>query len=260
MLPSTIRSAGVIKVLTDPEFSPISYYKPGSSKDVIGSDPDILRAIGKALGVRVQFVPVAFTGMLTGIQSGRGDLAGGGLTDTTAREAVVKFVDDFSLGELFVVNKGNRAKLSSDPMSACGHTFAYTIGALSATAVPALSKKCVAAGKPAIHGIATSDVNQTLLAVRSGRADVTMYDDLGFAAVNKANGNSLQAFKISPYPNQYWGFAVSPSNQQLATALVAALKAVVANGEYARILAKYGVADDALNDPGINLQSTHPQG
>jgi polar amino acid transport system substrate-binding protein len=259
-LPPVIRAAGVIRVLTDPEFEPISYYRPGSKTAIIGSDPDILRAMGKVLGVRIQFVPVAFAGMLTGIQSGRGDVAGGGLTDTTARESVVSFVDDFSLGELYVVKAGNHAGISSSPLSACGHVVAYTIGAVSATAVPALGKKCVSAGKRDIHQIGMSSVNEVLLAVRSGRADVTMYDDIGFAAVNKANNDALKAFRISPYANQYWGFAVKPGDTQLANALLAALRVVVANGAYQRILARYGVSSDALDGPGINLQSSRPQG
>jgi polar amino acid transport system substrate-binding protein len=190
MLPSAIRSAGVIRILTDPEFAPISYYKTGSTTDIIGSDPDIVRAMGKALGVRIQFVPVAFTGVLTGIESGRGDVAAGGLTDTTQREAVVKFVDDFSLGELYVVRAGDAARISADPLSACGHSVAYTIGAVSATAIRALAKKCVAAGKPKIHQVGVAAVNETILAVRSGRADATMYDDIGFASLNRANNDA----------------------------------------------------------------------
>jgi polar amino acid transport system substrate-binding protein len=197
--------------------------------------------------------------MLTGIQSGRGDVAAGGLTDTTPREAAVRFVDDFSLGELYVVRSGAPAGVSADLLSACGYSVAYTIGAVSATAVPALAKQCTAAGKPTVRPVGVSGVQAAILAVRSGRARVTMYDDIGFADLNKANGGALQAFRIRPYPGQYWGFAVSLGNQQLARALLAALKAVVADGTYRAILNKYGVGSDALASPGINLQSSRPQ-
>lgn len=260
MLPANIRSAGVITVLTDPEFSPISYYAAGSTTNIIGSDPDILRAMGKELGVTIQFIPVAFSGMLTGVESGRGSLAGGGLTDTAVREAQVSFVDDFKLGELYVVKAGSTLGVSSDLLSVCGLRVAFTIGALSATEIQTTNSKCLAAGKPAIKEIGFSDINATILGVLSGRVDVTSYDDLGFAKVNQANQNQLQSFKISPYPGQYWGFAVSPSNTQLQNALLAALKAIVANGQYASILATYGLQSNALNSPGINLQTVSPQG
>ncbi len=123
IVPASVRSAG-LTVLTDPEFSPISYYAPKSGT-IIGSDPDIIRAIGKVLGVQVRFRAVSFEGLLTGLAAGRGDVAVGGITDTTRREQVVRFVDDFALGELYVTAAGNAAGISSAPLSACGHSVAY---------------------------------------------------------------------------------------------------------------------------------------
>ena len=208
------------------------------------------------LGVTVTFVPVQFPEMLTGVTAGRGDLAGGGLTDTAEREQTVSFVDDFQVGMDYVVKAGNAAGISSDYLSACGHTIAYTTGALSATQVDDLSAACQAAGKPAAQGVAVSDVNDTLLAVRSGRADVSFWDDFGsFDTVNQGANNELEAFKIDSFPPQFWGFAVSKDDTQFQNALLAALQAVVADGQYASILANYSLANNALNDPGVNLQT-----
>ena len=266
-LPSSIKSAGVLNILTSPVFAPISYYKQGSTSntDIIGSDADILRAIATELGIKANFMPTDFPGMIPGVQSGRGDLAGGGLTDTEKREQAVQFVDDFKVDELYVVLKGNAAGISSDYFSACGHKVAYTVGALSVTTVQTLQSMCTAKGKP-ISEIQTSDVNATLLAVRSGRADVSFYDNLGFDAVNQAAGNTMQSFEITSYPSgcgcggQYWGFAIAPSNTQLAKAILDGLKAIIANGKYAAILKTYNVSSNALNEPGINLQTSKPLG
>lgn len=268
-LPSAIKTAGVINILTDPVFAPISYYKSGSTAntDIIGSDADILKAMAAELGVKTNFEPTAFSGMLPGVQSGRGDLAGGGLTDTATREQAVSFVDDFKVDELYVVLKGSAAGagISNDYFSACGHKVSFAVGALSATTVGTLQTMCTARGKP-ITMIQVSDVNATLLAVRSGRADVSFYDNLGFDAVNQAANNTLQSFEVTSYPSgcgcggQYWGFAVGMSNQQFSKALLDALKAIIANGKYAAILKTYGVESNALNIPGINLQTTKPLG
>lgn len=255
MLPDAIRTAGKIKVLTDPEFSPISYYKEGGSKEIIGSDPDILRAMGEKLGVTIEFEATSFPGMLPGVQSGRANIAGGGLTDTAEREKTVTFVDNFQLGMLYVVKAGNTAGISADYLSACGKKIAFTIGALSATQVDDLKAKCTAGGKPAPDGVAVSDINATLLAVRSGRVDVSFYDDLGFDSVNAAANNELTAFRIPDYPKQYWGFTVGKDQTQLANALVASLKAIIADGTYAKILATYKLEPNALTEPGINLQT-----
>lgn len=266
-LPSSVKQAGQINILTDPVFAPISYYKAGSTAntDIIGSDADILKAIAAQLGVKANFTPTAFPGMIPGVQSGRGDLAGGGLTDTAQREQAVQFVDDFKVDELYVVLKGNKAGISNDYFSACGHKVAYTVGALSVTTVTTLQQMCTAKGSP-ITEIQTSDVNATLLAVRSGRADVSFYDNLGFDSVNQAANNELQSFEITSYPQgcgcggQYWGFAIAPNNAQLAKAILDGLKAIIANGTYAQILKTYNVASNALNEPGINLQTVKPLG
>jgi len=266
-LPASIRTAGQINILTDPVFAPISYYKAGSTAntDIIGSDADILKAMAAALGVTANFMPTDFPGMIPGVQSGRGDLAGGGLTDTATREQTVSFVDDFKVDELYVVLKGNAAGISNDYYSACGKKVSFATGALSATTVGTLQTMCTAMGKP-ITEIQVSDVNSTLLAVRSGRADVSFYDNLGFDAVNQAAGNTMQSFEVTKYPTgcgcggQYWGFAVGMNNQAFAKALLDALKAIIANGQYAQILQTYGVSSNALNDPGINLQTTKPLG
>src|SRR5260370_27044654 len=101
------------------------------------------------------------------------------------------------------------------------------------------SVQCVAAGKPAIKSILVTGVNETALAVLSGRAETTMWDNVGFAQLNQANHGALTAYKLSPYPNQYWGFAVSKGNCQLAAALNTALGKVVASSEYMAILKRY---------------------
>ncbi len=78
--------------------------------------------------------------------------------------------------------------------------------------------------------------------------------------MNQAASNELQAFKIKSFPGQYWGFAVAKDDTQLQNALLAAVKAIIANGKYEAILKTYSVTDNALNDPGINLQTVRPQG
>lgn len=263
MLPPAIRSAGVLKVLTIPEFQPITYYQSGSpGSRIVGSDPDLLRAMTKVLGIQVQFIPISsFPGILAGLQSGRGDVTAAGLTDTPQREAAYTFIDELSIGELYLVRKADAAKLgiTAQPMSACGHSMAYALGTISTVVVPKLSAQCVAAGKPAIKTIPVSGVNETALAVLSGRADTTMWDNVGFAQLNQANHGALAAYKLSPYPNQYWGFAVNKNNCQLAAALKSAMTRIKASGQYMAILKQYGLTDDAISTPGIDLQGNPHQ-
>ena len=67
---------------------------------------------------------------------------------------------------------------------------------------------------------------------------------------------SWRPSRSTDYPNQYWGFAVAKDNTELADALLAALKAIIADGTYAEILETYNLSENALTEPGINLETT----
>jgi polar amino acid transport system substrate-binding protein len=95
-----------------------------------------------------------------------------------------------------------------------------------------------------------NDQNAANLALSSGRADVAMADSppAGYQ-VKLSNGEfklSGAAYGVAPY-----GIAI-PKNNGMAKPILDALKQLMADGTYTRILANYGAQGGAITDPVIN--------
>jgi polar amino acid transport system substrate-binding protein len=94
------------------------------------------------------------------------------------------------------------------------------------------------------------DQNEANLAVSDGRADLGFADSQVAAyIVHLSNGQ----FKLTgtPFETAPYGFVVA-KNSGLAQPLLAAVKTIMANGQYKKILDKWGVQQGAISNPQIN--------
>ena len=85
-----------IQVATDATYAPDESM---SGTTMVGFDVDLMNAIGKTLGVKINENNVTFDSILAGIGAGRYQIANSSFTDTKAREKQVYFVDYFQAGE-----------------------------------------------------------------------------------------------------------------------------------------------------------------
>jgi polar amino acid transport system substrate-binding protein len=94
------------------------------------------------------------------------------------------------------------------------------------------------------------DQNEANLAVSDGRADLGFADSQVAAyIVHLSDGQ----FKLTgtPFETAPYGFVVA-KNSGLAQPLLAAVKTIMANGQYKKILDKWGVQQGAISNPQIN--------
>lgn len=115
---ATIQKAGVIKVGTSADFAPFEFHTMVNGKDtIVGSDIDMMNAIGKELGVKVEYVDMDFNAVLAALEQGQVDVAVSGISATAERKKTFNFsVNYFTPEQLVVVNKENAdkyAKLAS---------------------------------------------------------------------------------------------------------------------------------------------------
>jgi len=90
--------------------------------------------------------------------------------------------------------------------------------------------------------------------VKNGRA-VANLEDFPVAAYNaktSGDGNDFTAVNVPGIQPGNYGIAVPSNDTQLRDALQAALKAIVADGTYARILQSWGVSAGAHDSASIN--------
>nr|BFD82737.1 ABC transporter substrate-binding protein [Streptomyces sp. Xyl84] len=259
-LPAEIRDKGVIKVGSDIAYAPVEF-KDKSGK-VAGLDPDVAAALGKQLGVTFQFENGTFDALLTGIRSSRYDIAMSAMTDNKSRQQGVDpttgkkvgegvdFVDYLQAGVSIYTRKGDTGGISSWS-DLCGKKIALERGTVSQDLAKAEAKKCPAGKKLTIE--AFDDDQQAQTRLRSGGVDAASSDFpvAAYAVKTSGGGNDFQIVgqqvEAAPY-----GIAVGKSNTQLRDALQAAVNAIIKNGEYQKILEKWGAQDGAVKESTVN--------
>jgi polar amino acid transport system substrate-binding protein len=210
---------------------------------IVGFDADLGMALGKVLGVKVTLVDATFDTIIPGIQDGKFDVGNSSFTDTQAREKVVDFIDYFKAGEGFY-EQANSTKTFNGLKALCGHSVAVETGTTEQTDAQSQAKLCK------VNVLSYSDQNQVNLAVSDGRADLGFADSQVAAyIVHLSDGQ----FKLTgtPFETAFYGFAVAKGSG-LAAPLLAAVKAIMANGQYKQILDKWGVEQGAISKPTLN--------
>ncbi|MDQ5841359.1 MAG: transporter substrate-binding domain-containing protein, partial [Chloroflexota bacterium] len=115
----------------------------------------------------------------------------------------------------------------------------------------ARSKKCTDAGKEEIKQIVEDLQVKVNADVVSGKADAMAADSpVGLYAVKQTNG-AVEALGKS-YDSAPYGYVLPKADTAFATAIVDALKALDASGDYKKILTKWGVEDGAISDFAVN--------
>ncbi len=247
-LPQKYVKQGHLVIASDATYAPMEFVAK-DGKTIIGADVDIGRAIAQQLGVKAQFVNASFDSLVPALQSGKYDMSMSAMTVTKKREEVVDFVSYLSAGTSFYVKTQGGPDIRSTA-DLCGRSVAVEKGTTQSDAASAQSAKCKAAGKAAVNVLVYPDQNGANLAIASGRAQVGMADSPVAAWIVK---QSHGEFKLTgqPYDTAPYGVAM-PKDSGLAKPVQQALEKVIASGEYARILHKWGITQGAVSAPVIN--------
>jgi polar amino acid transport system substrate-binding protein len=220
-----------------------------NGQTVVGVDPDLAQALGTVIGLKLKVVNATFDTIIPGIQAHKYDLGMSSFTDTKARQKVLDFVTYMTAGTSFYVKAQGGPAISSLG-DLCGRTVAVERGTTQQDDATAQNTKCKSAGKPGVTVNIYSDQNQANLALSSGRAQVGMADSPVAAYIVK---QSKGQFKLSgkSYANAPYGIAI-PKGSGLAKPILAAVKLLMKDGSYKKILAKWGVQADAITNPKLN--------
>ncbi|MFF0743880.1 ABC transporter substrate-binding protein [Streptomyces sp. NPDC004111] len=259
-LPEAIQKKGTLEIGTNAEYAPMES-KQGS--EIIGVDPDIATELAKKLGVKVKFTDAKFDTLITGVNTGRYDLAMSSITDTKARQEGlddkgkklgqgVDFVDYFVAGTAVYVKKGNPQGIKSfDDL--CGKQVAVQMGTTYETALKTQSKKCTDGGKKAVDIKSFENDTEAQTRVRSGgvAAGVNDYPVAADLARKAGNGSTFEVvgeqFEAGPF-----GIAVDKKNTKLRDAVKEALDAIMKDGSYKKVLEKWGAQTGAIDASAIN--------
>jgi len=108
--------AKTLRVGTEPTFAPFEFQKEGSG-EYTGFDMELIRAIGKKLGYKVEIVNMGFDALIPALNSGNIDAAIAGMSITDERRKAVDFSDPYyTSGLIVVVNKDDTAVKGIDDL------------------------------------------------------------------------------------------------------------------------------------------------
>jgi polar amino acid transport system substrate-binding protein len=247
-VPAAIKSKGTLNVATEAQYAPNEFVAP-DGHTVIGMDADLMQALGSLMGLKVKLINSNFETIIPGLAAGRYDIGASSFTDTKEREKTVDFVDYFKAGISFY------AKSSANPgvsklADLCGKTVAVEKGTVELEESTKQSGTCKKEGKKSVTVLSFPGQNPVTLAIISGRAELAMADSPVVAyQIKQANGQLKligESYGFAPY-----GLAI-PKTSGMTTPILAALKELIANGTYAKIMEKWGLQSGAISTPKIN--------
>lgn len=244
-------AGGRLRVGSDISYAPLEFYAPGT-KRVEGFDYDLTRALAAQLGEPLTFENADFSGLIGALNAGKFDFVVSAMNDTRERAKEVDFIDYFLAGSGILVPAGNPHHIFN-VASLCGMTVDLQKGTAQETAIAAQSKQCQAIGLHPITVLAFSTDDQALKQFLAGKsmAHISDYPVVSHLARTLGGGKKYavtgEQFGVVPY-----GIAVSKKNVALRNRLQSALKAIIANGTYDALLAKWGLEQGAMRSAPIN--------
>src|SRR6267143_6345362 len=246
-LPPEIAKQGSIKVAVVPNYPPLEFRDPATNT-LTGFDVELGEALGKKLGIRIDWQQTSFDQMMPAISTGRVDAILSGMTDLASRQDTATFVDYLRNGPRFFVQQSRAAEFK-DTLAFCGKK----VGASRRTSFP----KLIAAWSDAhcggnlIQFVGTEGSADARTQLRQGRLDAAVQggETLPYM-MDLEPGAYIPIGDV--FAVQFTGLALRVKEKALQQAVVEALDALIADGSYRGLLAKWKLADYGVEKATIN--------
>jgi len=248
--PAAIKAKGEIVFANVPNYPPFEFKDPATDK-LTGVDIDIGEAIAAKLGVKAQWQETAFAEMMAAVTTGRVDLILSAMTDLPARRDQVTFVDYLKSGPQFYTTAAHGDQFK-DMLALCGKNVGTSRRTSFPTEIAAWSEAhCIPAGKPAVVVVGTEGSADARTQLRQGRVDAAVQGNETIPYM-MAQEPGAYAPIGQPIASQYTGIGIAKADKPLQGAVAAALRQILADGTYQKILAKWQLEATAVPQVLIN--------
>jgi polar amino acid transport system substrate-binding protein len=218
----------------------------------VGVDVDLRGAVAKVLGITWTVQNGTFETIIPGVQNGKYDVGQDNFGVTAAREKVVDFATYLSDGQSFLGPADHGPSTVTALTDLCGLTVATSPGSTFQQILTSGADKCAAAGKKPYTVQLFSDTAPIWLGLANGKVDVYFGPTLSLKYDEKhvPNTKFLGQFSATPV-----GF-VTGKGSPVAKAVSDAVNKLIKSGDYARILAKWGVDSSGIPQSAVNPAPT----
>lgn len=235
-----------VKVATSTPFPPFTYKEDGK---FVGFENELFHAVARAGGFQIEVLESAqFEGIIPGLMSGRYEAAYNGFSDNPTRYAKFNLVG-WAKGQSELLTLQKNLSTLKTPKDICGRRVAVVLGSeVHAAAVRFLAKQNCG-DEAAIEQVPMS--GDTSTAVKSGRADA-MYSSTFASTVTLSKLPDFARYGTPFGRPSVIGMLIPKSNEALTAKAVAGLKAIIADGTYAKIMAKWDLQSSMYTDVTVN--------
>lgn len=221
-----------------------------------GLNVDMCGEIAKRMNLRINWTNLAFPGLVPGLQANRYDALCTAIFINPQRLEIMNMVAYVQWGEGMMMRANDPRIVNCSPTSGdaasyspcfdqlAGRTVAVASAGTTHQNIRAQNERLRAAGRPEITLRAFDTTADVLQAVVSGQADAAYVNDpQGAFFINRdaANRAAYKMAFVGFNPNRL-AIATLKPNRALAEGIKAALESMKADGTYARIVGKWGVA------------------
>jgi len=246
-LPPEIAKRGSIKIALVPNYPPMEFRDPATNT-LSGFDIDLGEAIGRKLGIKIEWQETSFDQFMPSISTGRVDAILSGFTDYASRHDTASFVDYLKSGPNFFVQQ-SRASEFKDLVALCGKK----VGASRRTKFPAeiatwSEKNC---GSTPIVFVGTDGSADARTQLKQGRIDAAVQGNETLPYIMDLEPGAYAPVG-APISQQFTGIALPVKEKALAQAMLDAVDALIADGSYRTLLAKWKLSDNAIEKATIN--------
>lgn len=225
-----VRQRGTLVVGVKADFPPFGFVDERGQLQ--GFDIDLSREIARVMlgsSERVRLVPVTSANRIPMLQTGQIDAVVATMTITRARKEVVDFsVPYFCSGHLILVRRDNTT-ISK---------FSDLNGKRVATVQGSTGDRVVAALAPQAHRITFGQNSEALLALKDGRAEAFVQDDVLLLAFAKQD-NTLKVVGWPPQMPGPYGIGVRKGDTDLLGTINVALARIRSQGIHAKLVSKW---------------------
>lgn len=215
----------VLRVGTDATFPPMEFTENGKRT---GFDIDLVEAVAKVMGKKVEWIDIDFKGLVPGLIAKRFDMAVSAIYITDERKKVVDFTQPYYAGGLVVmVKNGNNAITKLSDLD--GKKVTVQVGTKS---VGYLEKNF-----PKVQRVEVEKNQEMFNLVDIGRADAAVTGKpAAFQYVRTRGGLHVLPEQLT---TEEYGMALRQDTPELTKAVNGALEKLKADGTYAAIAKKW---------------------
>lgn len=247
---------GALTVAVAPFAPPIATYAT-DARSIVGADPDYAQLLADALGLTINFVPVAWTDWPLGLTSGKYDVVISNVGVTEARKRKFDFTT-YRLGlHAFYVGSNSPIQSIREPEDIAGLRVITGSGTIQERILIEWNRRNVARGLKAAQWLYFDDRASSRLALVSGRADVELNPDAPLAYEAATQGGIRKVGTVNAgWPYNADVAVATRKGSGLAPALTLATNTLIQGGQYRAALARWAIESEALaqaqtNPPGL---------